>query len=435
MRLAKKIFYSLVMVGTLFGAEAAYEVEALAFTQTSQQTKSFLTNSGVVQSPYVISTTADSAYLSRDGSKAELIQSGAEITLPGTYYLTETTNGQTSVRQFEILGTYKTSWEISDISEMEEILKMSFENFIPSVTFELPTKYYDIDELNDEIFEIIDDLMMTYPLLAFEGYQLKATLGTKTQVELIMNYPSSGQLTQYHILAENLHSQLVNSLFDSSMTNYEREFAVYNYIIDNVKYDKTALSYSKVDGIRHTLFGALVDKEAVCDGYSKLFMHLCNSVGVPTTLLTGVADGTPHAWNQVEIDGKTYHVDVTWADQDENQIGTYRDYFNEPDYIMRKTHTWELEDATFAQSTEAHLLNLNLPINNLFYVNDLLQLESVAKEMLTFNISELSIVLEGNVKNFPDLALKTLADNLQLGINYQVVEKTDFTILNVKKAN
>ncbi|MBO4907281.1 MAG: hypothetical protein J5486_09695 [Bacteroidaceae bacterium] len=66
----------------------------------------------------------------------------------------------------------------------------------------------------------------------------------------------------------------------------------------------------------------LNDKNApVCEGYARAFKVLCDRIGIPCMLATGMAtssrfrNGESHMWNEVMMeDGKWYAVDVTWND-------------------------------------------------------------------------------------------------------------------------
>lgn len=78
----------------------------------------------------------------------------------------------------------------------------------------------------------------------------------------------------------------------------------------------------------HNVYGALVAREAVCEGYAKALKLLCDRYGIPCMVITGNAvtsDGAgPHAWNAVRMeDGSWYGIDVTWDDQNE----IYYDFF------------------------------------------------------------------------------------------------------------
>lgn len=56
--------------------------------------------------------------------------------------------------------------------------------------------------------------------------------------------------------------------------------------------------------------GPLVYGEALCEGYSKAFMYLCQSIGIECVCIIG----GEHMWNIVKVDGEWYHIDVTWDD-------------------------------------------------------------------------------------------------------------------------
>lgn len=66
----------------------------------------------------------------------------------------------------------------------------------------------------------------------------------------------------------------------------------------------------------HTAYGALVNGEAVCQGYSNLFSLIMDELNIPSIKVRGYSkhDGTFHVWNSVLIDKEWLYVDVTWND-------------------------------------------------------------------------------------------------------------------------
>ncbi|MDR0509130.1 MAG: hypothetical protein LBG63_04850, partial [Candidatus Methanoplasma sp.] len=74
----------------------------------------------------------------------------------------------------------------------------------------------------------------------------------------------------------------------------------------------------------HEAYGALVDPQhyAVCDGYSKAFLLLCEKEKIECVVVLGTAVASNmenHAWNYVKMDdGEWYAVDVTWNDDSSN---------------------------------------------------------------------------------------------------------------------
>ncbi len=88
---------------------------------------------------------------------------------------------------------------------------------------------------------------------------------------------------------------------------FERVRVLHDELINMTKYTLSGGAYiSEADG-------PLVYGKALCEGYSKAFMYLCQSIGVPCICVIGTSGGG-HMWNMAYIDGDWYHVDVTWDD-------------------------------------------------------------------------------------------------------------------------
>ncbi|MDE6273870.1 MAG: hypothetical protein K2L87_02340 [Clostridiales bacterium] len=68
----------------------------------------------------------------------------------------------------------------------------------------------------------------------------------------------------------------------------------------------------------YTSYGALVNRESVCEGYAKSFKAVMDRLGIPCACIAGAVDGKgdgnyqPHMWNAVEVEGMWYGVDVTY---------------------------------------------------------------------------------------------------------------------------
>ena len=105
------------------------------------------------------------------------------------------------------------------------------------------------------------------------------------------------------------------------MTDYDKALALHDVICANLAYDD-----SQSREWIHTMYGAFVNKYAVCDGYSKAYQYLLNKVGIDSHIATGAGNGGSHAWNLVKLGDKWYYTDVTWDDQP--YLDFYYEYFN-----------------------------------------------------------------------------------------------------------
>lgn len=90
--------------------------------------------------------------------------------------------------------------------------------------------------------------------------------------------------------------------------------SVYNYLCDNVVYD-SEYEYGSI-------YDALVGGKTVCSGYAAAFQVMMEKLGIPCKIMAGNVNGTAHAWNAVNVSGKWYYVDATFA----NTMGMRADY-------------------------------------------------------------------------------------------------------------
>ena len=87
----------------------------------------------------------------------------------------------------------------------------------------------------------------------------------------------------------------------AGMDRYNQIKYVNDYLCNTITYAS----------VNHSLDGALIEKQTVCEGYTLAFKLIMDRLGIPCYIVTS----SDHAWNAVELDGKLYWVDTTWADQ------------------------------------------------------------------------------------------------------------------------
>ena len=97
-------------------------------------------------------------------------------------------------------------------------------------------------------------------------------------------------------------------------TDYQNILYLHDYLVDNIKYDSTCKKIGS-----YSIYGALIGKECVCEGYAKTFKYLANCAGYECEMMQGIAtnssgDSENHAWNCIKINDTWYEIDVTWDD-------------------------------------------------------------------------------------------------------------------------
>lgn len=111
----------------------------------------------------------------------------------------------------------------------------------------------------------------------------------------------------------------IEAIRDSILQNktgnaYEDIKMVHDYIINNTEYD-TSLSKPNI----YNIYGALINKQAVCEGYARAFKYMMDALGIPCTLVIGQGTNSEgktenHAWNYVKLEEIWYAIDTTWDD-------------------------------------------------------------------------------------------------------------------------
>ena len=124
------------------------------------------------------------------------------------------------------------------------------------------------------------------------------------------------------------------------------------YLQRTVTYDETELNsktywFGSKRPDSHNAYGALVNRLAVCDGFSSAFSLIANEFNFRNMLVEGKSirnDGNniEHAWNIVEFEGSFYHLDVTW-DQSVYTILNLApySYFGMNDDEISLDHKWD----------------------------------------------------------------------------------------------
>ena len=179
--------------------------------------------------------------------------------------------------------------------------------------------------------------------------------------KIVAKYPNKFASTEK--LAERIETDF--------SSDYDKARAIYSWMAFNIKYDyNTFLNPPKSQGFSYSteaekqrkikalndkmLQKAFTSRIAVCEGFTALYQHLAELVGLKSEIIRGdsktrLADigrkitSSNHAWNIVLIDKKWRLVDVTWGQgyYDSNKGKMVNDftpvYFDtNPDYFFAK---------------------------------------------------------------------------------------------------
>lgn len=144
-----------------------------------------------------------------------------------------------------------------------------------------------------------------------------------------------------------------------TLSEPERELAIHDYMVDNIRYDSDTLSVMPgyaPEPNNDNPYGALVNGRAICLGYATSFQLLMDLAGIECITVHGGTSDEEHAWNMVRLDGEWYCVDVTWDDPS-GYSSVLPDefthqYFNVTSDVMRRTdHIWDASSVPEAAGT------------------------------------------------------------------------------------
>lgn len=186
----------------------------------------------------------------------------------------------------------------------DEELKSSYQSAIEALMYENPDIFY----LNASNMYINIEKITRITGIKYNVY---INNGSKTSY-LLDNFYTKEDVEECQNQIDQIKNQILLNI--EGKNNYDKIKIIHNYLIDTIEYDSTISE----DNI-YNIYGALVSKKSVCEGYAKAFQYLMNEIDIDNAIVIGTATNNKnqtenHAWNYVKIDGEWYAVDVTWDD-------------------------------------------------------------------------------------------------------------------------
>lgn len=118
---------------------------------------------------------------------------------------------------------------------------------------------------------------------------------------------SKDEIEEVNTLVDKILSENVNN----SMPPKEKIRVIHDYIIDHTEYDKLKYNNKSDDSYKsNTAYGVLIEGYGTCNGYAdamEIFLDKLNIINYKIS-------NDEHIWNLVYLDGKWYHLDLTWDD-------------------------------------------------------------------------------------------------------------------------
>ena len=212
----------------------------------------------------------------------------------------------------------------------DTILNASFQSAMNAILLDNPDMFFvDITKM------YLLTHMTTY---AFRGTIYEVSIGPNEGSYYLNDDFTQSSIEIADTRLENLKRSVVKNLKGSDLQKVKE---LHDYLVDNLDYDSNFSS----DNI-YNIYGALINKKTVCEGYAKAFKYLLDEVNIPNVIVCGVAQNTKgdienHAWNYVYINGAWYAIDVTWDDPiivgggSASEESRYKYYLRGSEYLFR----------------------------------------------------------------------------------------------------
>lgn len=216
---------------------------------------------------------------------------------------------------------------------------------IANFSFEVIRSYetnnlYHFDNADDYDPEDLDEAMIFYGLDHPENELVDAEMlqhiyGSNKEIFMdIVGISSLMDEAEYQKFINEIDFEIADLVEQVNQTEdkIEKYRLIHDWITLNVEYDNKyyddvisgkSISYETNSG---NIYGAIVEKKAVCDGIADAFKYICNKCNLECVNVPGDIDDTineeyGHQWNIVLIDNNWYLVDCTF------DLDGYSEYF------------------------------------------------------------------------------------------------------------
>lgn len=187
----------------------------------------------------------------------------------------------------------------------------------------------------------------------------KITYGSNTSYSLsIVPQDENGYLIDGLTDEKDVNSILnkIKANRDSIINNiqgdtYNKILEAHDWIIENLEYSSDVQNANA-----YNLYGAFIEKSAVCEGYAEALKYVLDELEIPCILVSGTATNSNgitenHEWNYVELNEKWYAVDATWDDPILKGYG-YITNSTKHKYFLQGSKTMDGNHTTLGKITE-----------------------------------------------------------------------------------
>lgn len=149
--------------------------------------------------------------------------------------------------------------------------------------------------------------------------------GTYSKIEI--TYPKDKNLNKIKAYCDIVDQKVaeIDAMLAAVPNDVDKVVSLHDYIAYTCEYDYTNYLVQSVSPDSYNTAGILINRRAVCQGFTYAFMYFMNRAGIECHPVVSYA--MDHTWNIVRLGNNYYHVDVTWDDPIPDYLGMVRHKF------------------------------------------------------------------------------------------------------------
>lgn len=176
-------------------------------------------------------------------------------------------------------------------------------------TFFCPIDYKDcltdVREIASDQIKLSHINNFVHPYNGFSHIEVQYTTSGKVDIIVDRNY-NSDEIATINAKVDAIYSQLVKA----ENSDLENIRIIHDYIINNSRYDSARSDYNILTYKSHIAYGPLIQNYGICGGYSDAMTLFLEKMNIKNFKVSSES----HVWNAIYLDGKWYHLDLTWDD-------------------------------------------------------------------------------------------------------------------------
>ena len=199
-----------------------------------------------------------------------------------------------------------------DIKDKDDLLDLYYtiiNSGVSNFEFYCPREYTNCMQDVIDVANNQDDLSningFVHPFNSFDTVETSYDSFGRVRLSIIKTY------TDLEIVEIN---EKIKQIVDDKLKNKsdKREIIkiIHDYIINSTKYDKDRTDHNIITYASNTAYGVLFEGYGICSGYADAMALFLNYYNIPNYKVAS----ENHVWNAVYLDGKWYHLDLTWDD-------------------------------------------------------------------------------------------------------------------------